>query len=598
MKLTYKIVSLPCAAVGGFTLLAVALVGQCRGILSASGADAALDHLLWELVVAGVVFCVVTGLAAWGVARRLSEPLKRISSVALEIADGDLSSAAAAMEELVNQRRVPSAQMTVEASGRLSEAIRVTTLVTADATGKLSEAIRTMTGNLSTLVGQVQRTSVQVISSCADLFSSAKNQESISTTQMKSMGVVGASMQEITDLATHLKQSFDQVLKIINTTTSFANSGQSDLMQMRTVMAHMTDASQVIYDRLQVIHNKSSTVTSIVTTVSKVADQTNFLALNALIEAERAGEYGRSFMVIAREIRRLADQTAAATVDIDTMVREIQSAITIGVQEMEDFMKEVRHSADDVGRIITKLAQVIEHVQGLSPHLTSIHTTVDRQSQNAQDINGAVTKLHQDTVRTMDAVQDAYTAISKLNRAAQDLQQEVSRFQVNFDLVKEFEIFTPFSEEARAYLFEHLHHLHFPSEAAIVHQGDTTDSLYIIAKGVVRITVRLPNGNDLEVARQGTGQVFGEISLLTGEPRTATVSALTDVELFEIRKCDIAPFIAEEPRTAEYLSNMLTDRKIDTATKCNKHEAQKLDRDAIYRQTLNKIQQFFELEHQ
>ncbi len=590
MKLTHKIIALPCVAIGGLTLLSAVLIGQ--QLNQSTSVDAVLTNLLWTLCVAGLVVCALTALAAWYIARQLNEPLRRISSVALEIADGDLSSAAAAMEELVNRQQL----VTADATDKLSETIRMTTEVTADATGRLSDAIRMMTGNLSTLVGQVQRTSVQVISSCADLFSSAKHQESISTTQMKSMGVVGASMQEISDLATNLKQSFDHVLEIINTTTTFANSSQTDLVQMRSVMASMTDASRVIHDRLQVINSKAADVTSIVTTVSKVADQTNFLALNALIESERAGEYGRSFMVIAREIRRLADQTAAATIDIETMVREIKYAITVGVQEMEEFMKEVRNSSDDVGRIITKMAQVIEHVQGLSPHLASIHITVDHQSQNAQHINGAVTKLHQDTVRTMDAVKDAYAAISKLNRAAQDLQHEVSRFQVNFDLVREFEIFAPFSEEARDYLFEHLHHLHFSPGTAIVHQGDTSDSLYIVAKGVVGITVKLPNGQTIEVARQGTGQVFGEMSLLTGEPRTATVSAITDVELFEIQKCDIAPFIAEEPRTAEYLSNMLTDRKIDTATKINKYEAQKLDRNAIYQQTLSKIQRYFDLE--
>ncbi|CAK0753623.1 methyl-accepting chemotaxis protein WspA [Gammaproteobacteria bacterium] len=579
MKLTHRVVALPCAAVGGLTLLAMALIGRYQGLPPTPDVDIILNRLLWELAGVGVVFCVVTALAAWGVARQLSEPLSKISSVAQEISDGDLSSAAESMQELANQQLVST--------------FRETT----DPTGRLLESICTMTENLSALVGQVQRTSVQVISSSSDLLSSAKRQDTVATAQMRSMGVVGQSVKEITDLAIHLEDTFRHVLNTIRTTTAFASSGQTDLIQMRTAMTRMTDASILISDRLHVINDKTEAITSIVSTVTKVADQTNFLSLNALIEAERARDYGRSFMVIAREIRRLADQTAAATLDIETMVREMNSAVTIGVQEMEDFMQEMRQSTDDVTRIITKLAQIIDHVQGLAPDLTIIHTTVEQQSQSAQHINEAVTQLHQDMVQTRDSVQDSYVAIAKLNQASQDLQHEISRFQVNFDLVREFEIFRPFSENARTQLIERLEYLHFPPETTIVKQGEKTDSLYIIAKGVVSIRVQLPDGKSLEVARQGTGQIFGEISLLTGEPRTATVSTITDAELLEVRKSDIAPFIAEEPRIAEYLSDMLTTRKLDTAAKCNKSDALKLDRDTIYQQTLSKIQQFFDLKN-
>jgi CRP-like cAMP-binding protein/uncharacterized protein YoxC len=360
----------------------------------------------------------------------------------------------------------------------------------------------------------------------------------------------------------------------------------------------MENASKLISERLEAINEKADTITTVVTTINKVAEQTNLLSLNASIEAEKAGEYGRGFMVIAREIRRLADQTAVATLDIARMVQEMQSAVAGGVMEMDKFTAEVQQSVQDVGRISTQLTGIIEQVQELSPSFENVNVAMGHQSQNAQQINTAIVRLDEEMMETMDALHTSYSAIEQLNKAAQDLQKEVSRFQVSRSILKELKIFRPFSEEAKSSLNQRMQGHHFSPEETIIRQGDRTSSLYIIAKGVIGIWVRLQDGNLLEVGRKGAGDLFGEISLLTGEPRTATVIAITDAYLFEIKKDDIAPFIEAEPEIVERLSAILTEHKMDTAAKKSRYEAQKLDKDALYTQTLHRIQQFFGLKQE
>jgi methyl-accepting chemotaxis protein WspA len=107
------------------------------------------------------------------------------------------------------------------------------------------------------------------------------------------------------------------------------------------------------------LNEKASNINQVVTTITKVADQTNLLSLNAAIEAEKAGEHGRGFVVVATEIRRLADQTAVASYDIEQLVKEMQSAVSSGVMGMDKFSEEVRRGVQEVEQVSGQLTQII-----------------------------------------------------------------------------------------------------------------------------------------------------------------------------------------------------------------------------------------------
>jgi methyl-accepting chemotaxis protein WspA len=182
---------------------------------------------------------------------------------------------------------------------------------------------------------------------------------------------------------------------------------------------------------LGTINEKAENITNVVITITKVADQTNLLSLNAAIEAEKAGEYGRGFTVVAREIRRLADQTAVATLDIEQMVKEMQTAVAAGVMEMDKFIAEVRHSAEDVEKISTQLARIIERVQALSPQFEDVNEAMGQQSEHAREINSAMIHLSEEMHQTSESLKESFLAIGQLNDAARGLQEEVSRFKIS-----------------------------------------------------------------------------------------------------------------------------------------------------------------------
>ena len=249
--------------------------------------------------------------------------------------------------------------------------------------------------------------------------------------QVASSGHVVSAVKEISELSTHLAETMQTVATMLGDATGFANKGQSDLLHMEDAMHHMEDASKSISGRLQAISEKAENITTVVTTINKVAEQTNLLSLNASIEAEKAGEFGRGFTVVAREIRRLADQTAVATLDIGRMVQEMQSAVSSGIMEMDKFIAEVRHSAEDVGKISIQLSLIIDRVQTLAPSFDEVNTAMGRQSQNGQRIHALMANLSEEMDQTREALHETYSAIEQLNDAARGLQKEVSRFQIN-----------------------------------------------------------------------------------------------------------------------------------------------------------------------
>src|SRR5262249_55537719 len=159
---------------------------------------------------------------------------------------------------------------------------------------------------------------------------------------------------------------------------------------------------------------KADNINLVVTTITKVADQTNLLSINAAIEAEKAGEYGRGFLVVAREIRRLADQTAVATLDIESMVRHMQDAVSTGVMQMDQFSSGVGKVAD----INQKTGQIIEEVEGLRDRFRQVNDGMRDQSTGADQINEAMAHI-------ATGIRQTAASVGELNKATSHLRDSV-----------------------------------------------------------------------------------------------------------------------------------------------------------------------------
>jgi len=308
-------------------------------------------------------------------------------------------------------------------SGRLN-------LARKDEFGAVETGFNDMMAELTSLVSQAQRSSVQVTTSVTEIAATSREQQATATETAATTTEIGATSREIAATSRDLVRTMTEVSTAADQASVAAGSGQQGLARMEETMHSVMGAADLVNAKLAILNEKAGNINQVVVTIVKVADQTNLLSLNAAIEAEKAGEYGRGFAVVATEVRRLADQTAVATYDIEQMVREIQSAVSAGVMGMDKFSEEVRRGMFEVQQVGEQLSQIIHQVQALAPRVLMVNEGMQAQATGAEQINHALVQLGDASSQTVESLRQASSAIDELSQVAVGLRGGVSRFKV------------------------------------------------------------------------------------------------------------------------------------------------------------------------
>jgi len=420
--------------------------------------SAGLQQSMRVVLMAGGLACVLlSALIAWFLVRSLMTPLNSLTGVVNRIARGEQSARVEVLsgDELgqvslefnrmaqsiedshakekadadLLKSKVDSVLVVVAraASGDLTGKIEVEG---SDAIGQLAAGLSRMLGNLRSLVDNVQKCGIQVITSATEISAAAKQQEATGVEQAQTSVEVLSTTREMSSNTTELLRTMEEATAVADYTSSATAVAQGNLTRMDVTMQNMVSATDSINAKLAALSEKASNINSVLTTITKVADQTNILSLNAAIEAEKAGEAGRGFSVVATEIRRLADQTSVSTWDIEQMLKEMQSAVSASVMGMDKFSEEIRRSVGEVRQVTDQLTGVIEQVQKLGPQFDVVLQGMQSQAVGAQQITETMTQLNDASQQTVESLKSTSDAVHQLRFAADDLRNSVSNFSV------------------------------------------------------------------------------------------------------------------------------------------------------------------------
>jgi methyl-accepting chemotaxis protein WspA len=418
-----------------------------------------LRQSMTMLLTAGGVICVLlAALIATLLVRAVSRPLRSLMDAAGQIAGGvhgaradvlsrdelgqvalEFNRMAQAIEDSQAKELAATNELRAKVDALLDVVSRAArgdltgtvTIAGSDAIGRLGEGLATMFGNLRSLLNNVQRAGIQVTTSATQIAASARQQEATGIEQAQTTVEVLSTTREISANTTQLLRTMEEATEVADYTTAATAEAQDNLKRMDQSMLQMVAATDSISAKLATLSEKASNINSVLTTITKVADQTNILSLNAAIEAEKAGEAGRGFAVVASEIRRLADQTSVSTWDIEQMLKEMQSAVSASVMGMDKFTEDIRRSVDEARHVAEQLSGMTEQVRKLAPRFDLVLQGMQSQAVGASQITTTMTQLSDASQQTVDSLKATSEAVHQLQYAATDLQQSVATFAVN-----------------------------------------------------------------------------------------------------------------------------------------------------------------------
>ena len=370
---------------------------------------------------------VVMQIRSGDIIDRVQQPL--LTSAAL--AAGGMAGVLALMTWLTGTltRRIGRA---VDASRRVAQGDLTGTIDVrgGDETGQLLRDVGAMTASLRGIVSQVKQASLDLNATARQLAVAGRQQEAAIASLGASTSEAAVASRQISVTGRELVETMTEVAGVAADTAQVADAGRGDLVEVGETMAHLEQSTTAFAERLTAIRQRAEDINMVITTITKVADQTNLLSINAAIEAEKAGAYGQGFIVVAREIRRLADQTAVATLDIERLVEQMQTAVNAGVGEMERFAAEVKAGVGRVAQISGQFTDVIDKVHGLSGRFEHVQQGMQAQAAGAQQITEALVTLTDGSRAAADALREFKDASQHMVSAVDGLTQTVSRFRL------------------------------------------------------------------------------------------------------------------------------------------------------------------------
>jgi len=439
-------------------LLEEATTEENRLQLERAENSAALQRSMILVLVLGGLLCLLLALTiAFLLGRAILAPLNNLTHALNRVAAGERSARADVlsgdelgqvtlefnrMAQTIQDNQINELTSTNELKGKVDALLKVVSKAASgdltgqvdigggDAIGQLGDGLATMLSNLRSLLNNVQKAGIQVTTSATEIAASARQQEATGIEQAQTSVEILSTTKEISANTSELLKTMEEATAVADYTTSATAEAQHNLKRMDLTMQNMVAATDSINAKLAALSDKASNINSVLTTITKVADQTNILSLNAAIEAEKAGEAGRGFSVVATEIRRLADQTSVSTWDIEQMLKEMQSAVSASVMGMDKFSEEIRRSVGEVRQVAEQLSAVMDQVQKLAPRFDAVLQGMQSQAVGAAQISDTMMQLNDATQQTVESLKATSEAVHQLQYAAGDLQTSVSNFAV------------------------------------------------------------------------------------------------------------------------------------------------------------------------
>ncbi len=355
--------------------------------------------LAFQVTLGLMLLAILLGtVAAVVIARQVTEPLRKTLEFAQRITSGDLRA------DLVSDRH--------DELGLLQRAMH-----------QMRESLRELIGSIDGSVTRIASSAEELSAISAQTSSGVQHQKAETEQVATAINEMAATVQEVARNAASAAASSNQA-------EQQAHAGQRVVAAALEQIERMAAQASRSAEAMQRLRHDSQAIGSVLDVIKNVAEQTNLLALNAAIEAARAGEAGRGFAVVADEVRGLAQRTQQSTREIEQLIASLQEAAQHAGQSMDEnrtLSEDTVTLARDVGQALRDITAQVSQLQDMSQQIA---TAAEEQSAVAEEINRSVTQVQDISQQTASASEQAATSTVELARLGGDLRQLTQRFRL------------------------------------------------------------------------------------------------------------------------------------------------------------------------
>lgn len=304
-------------------------------------------------------------------------------------------------------------------------------IVMKDELGEAGHALNKMKNSLGKVIESIASTAVHVASASEELSSTAAQQAQGAETQKDQTSQVASAMQEMASTVMQVSENSNRAAASSKQAADTARQGGAIVDETLTKMRAIAESVRSTARKVEELGKSSDQIGRIIGVIDDIADQTNLLALNAAIEAARAGEQGRGFAVVADEVRKLAERTTMATKEIAQMIRTVQDETKTAVGAMEEGTRQVEAGLETTSQAGDSLKHIIEMSEQVGEMITHIAAAATQQSSATEEINGNMEQIAHLVKESAEGAQQSAKACQDLSGLAMDLQKMVSNFKLD-----------------------------------------------------------------------------------------------------------------------------------------------------------------------
>lgn len=300
-----------------------------------------------------------------------------------------------------------------------------------DEIGTLSGYVNGFIERMQTMIRSISESAREVAAASTEIAASSDEMADSIRRQTQQVTMISASVEELSGSSVEVAAQSDEARSRASESGNIAQDGGTIVEQTIAGMRAIDESVEASARAVDSLGKRGEAIGEIVAVINDIADQTNLLALNAAIEAARAGEHGRGFAVVADEVRKLADRTTKATEEISDSIQAIQHETQQAVESMRAGTVRVREGVDRAGQAGESLGRIVGTAREVAEMVSSIATAAGEQSSASQQISQAVDEISGLASTSAEGASQAAQAATTLSRRSEELLALVSRFKID-----------------------------------------------------------------------------------------------------------------------------------------------------------------------